>query len=79
MATYKVKAGDTLSKIAQKYGTTVTKLASINQIANVNKIQVGQVLTLPTDTTDAEKWKQTEKCLADIENLPSFQKLLSMM
>lgn len=39
---YKVKSGDTLSGIAAKYGTTVSKLASINGIKNVNKIYVGQ-------------------------------------
>lgn len=41
---YTVKAGDTLSGIAKKYGTTVNRLASWNNIANVNKIYVGQRL-----------------------------------
>ena len=44
--TYKVKKGDTLSRIAAKYGTTVKKLASLNSIKNVNLIYVGQVLTI---------------------------------
>lgn len=39
---YEVRSGDTLSCIAAKYGTTVSKLASINGIKNVNKIYVGQ-------------------------------------
>lgn len=50
--TYTVKRGDTLSGIAAKYGTTVSKLASLNNIKNVNRIYVGQVLkvsgTVPT-------------------------------
>lgn len=44
--TYTVKKGDTLSGIAAKYNTTVSKLASINNIKNVNLIYVGQVLTI---------------------------------
>ena len=39
---YTVKSGDTLSGIAAKYGTTYQKLASLNGIANPNKIYVGQ-------------------------------------
>ena len=39
---YTVKSGDTLSGIAAKYGTTYTKLASMNGISNPNKIYVGQ-------------------------------------
>ena len=41
---YIVKSGDTLSAIAKKYGTTVNQLASWNNIANVNKIYIGQKL-----------------------------------
>ena len=44
---YTVKAGDTLSDIAKKYGTTYQELARINGIADPNKIRVGQVLKLP--------------------------------
>ena len=45
--TYTVKAGDTLSSIAVKFGTTVAKIASANNIANINLISVGQVLVIP--------------------------------
>lgn len=45
--THKVASGDTLSKIAAKYGTTVAVLAKLNKIANVNSIKVGQVIKLP--------------------------------
>lgn len=43
---YTVKSGDTLSKIAAKYGTTVDTLTEINAIQNRNLIRVGQVLML---------------------------------
>lgn len=45
--TYIVKAGDTLSKIATKYGTTVNKLVSLNSIKNPSLIRVGQIIKLP--------------------------------
>lgn len=41
---YIVKKGDTLTKIAKKYKTTVKQLASWNKIKNVNLIKVGQKL-----------------------------------
>lgn len=46
--TYTVKAGDTLSGIAARFGTTYQHLASINGIANPNVINVGQVLKVPS-------------------------------
>lgn len=48
---YTVKSGDTLSKIALTYNTTVEKLASTNQIANVDFITVGQILELDSEAT----------------------------
>ena len=44
--TYKVVWGDTLSGIARRYGTTVSYLAKLNNIRNVNLIYVGQVLKI---------------------------------
>lgn len=44
--TYTVKSGDTLSEIAQKYGTTYQVLAEKNNISNPNLIYVGQVLKI---------------------------------
>ncbi|UZH06469.1 LysM peptidoglycan-binding domain-containing protein [Heyndrickxia coagulans] len=48
---YTVKSGDTLSGIAKKYGTTVSKLKSLNGIKNVNLIYVGQRLKISGSTT----------------------------
>ncbi len=50
VTTYIVKAGDTLSQIATKYGTTYQELARINNIPNPNLIHVGQVLTINCTT-----------------------------
>jgi lysozyme len=46
-ATYVVKRGDTLARIARSHGITVAALASANRIRNVNFIYVGQRLCIP--------------------------------
>lgn len=46
VSTYKVKAGDTLSKIAANNSTTVKKLQGLNKIKNANIIYVGQTIKL---------------------------------
>lgn len=43
---YTVRYGDTLSGIANRYGTSTSTLASINGISNPNRIYPGQVLKL---------------------------------
>lgn len=44
--TYIVKKGDNLTKIASRYGTTVSNLVKLNNIADANKIYVGQSLKI---------------------------------
>ncbi|ORO77866.1 LysM peptidoglycan-binding domain-containing protein [Streptococcus oralis] len=44
--TYTVKPGDTLSEIAEKYNTTVEKLAEKNNIKDIHLIYVDQVLVI---------------------------------
>lgn len=49
MSTYKIKSGDTLSGIAQKYNTSVSELMGLNPyIKNANLIYAGNSLNLPT-------------------------------
>lgn len=45
--TYVVQPGDTLSRIAARFGVTLTAIAQANRITNINLIYVGQVLTIP--------------------------------
>lgn len=52
-ASYTVKAGDTLSAIAAKYGTTYQALASTNSISNPNDIYMGQVIKVSATATAA--------------------------
>lgn len=44
---YTIQAGDTLSKIARKTGTSSASLTSLNGIKDPTKLQIGQKLKLP--------------------------------
>jgi len=44
-----INKGDTLSKLAQQYGTTVEDLAKLNGIRDINKIKAGGILRLTND------------------------------
>ena len=46
-STYKVVSGDSLYSIAQKFGTTVDELKSLNNLSS-NTLSIGQVLVLPS-------------------------------
>lgn len=46
MVIYVVKKGDTLWKIAKRFNTTVADIASINNIPNPDKIDIGQKLLI---------------------------------
>jgi LysM repeat protein len=46
---YKIKSGDTLSQIAKDMGMSLAALKQANpKIENVNKIKVGQTITIPS-------------------------------
>ena len=44
--TYEVKRGDTWSEIAEQHGLTSKELLALNPGYNINKLQIGEVLTL---------------------------------
>lgn len=46
-ATYVVRKGDTLTKIANRFHVSVLQLMQENQLKNKNKLSVGQVLAIP--------------------------------
>jgi LysM repeat protein len=52
-STYKVKDGDTLSKIAGEHGVTIRALADANGITDVNSIKPGQQLVVPAAPSSA--------------------------
>ncbi|MYA31610.1 MAG: LysM peptidoglycan-binding domain-containing protein [Gammaproteobacteria bacterium] len=44
---YVIQPGDTLSLIAQRYGTSVTRLMQANNLRNMHRIRAGQTLEIP--------------------------------
>lgn len=70
-STYTVRAGDTLSSIASRYGTTTSALAQANGISNVNLIYVGQTIkfsgasTTTTSSTYTVRYGDTLSTIAN--------------
>ena len=52
-ATYTVQPGDTLASIARRFDTSASALAEVNALPNIDRISVGQVLTLPAGQPSA--------------------------
>lgn len=46
---YTVVSGDTLSTIAEAYGTTANKIADLNNMSTTDTLQIGQLLTVAGD------------------------------
>lgn len=80
---YTVKKGDTLSKIAKQYNTTVAKIQKANAkiIKDVNKIKIGMVLDIPTPTKNKynELLNAVEKCVKKVEKLKEFKKVCELL
>ena len=68
--TYIVKKGDTLTKIARIYSTTVDAIASLNGIKNKNLIIVGQVLQIPSNLNYFKKY--TGNSISIVDSLKSI-------
>lgn len=45
--TYVIRSGDTLSEIAQRFGTTIATLQALNNIQNPNLIYAGNTIRIP--------------------------------
>ncbi len=58
---YTVQAGDSLSKIAVKFGVTTRELMELNNIKDPNKIRAGQKLILPSYAAETPKPVKTSR------------------
>ena len=67
--TYTVKAGDSLSEIAETHNTTVEKLAKLNNIKNIHLIYVDQVLVIDGEAPAAST--TTEAPVAEVKETPA--------
>lgn len=70
---YEVQSGDSLSKIAKKYGTTVDAIADANGIVNKNLIYAGDELKIPTAQKE-EKPEYTKYKVKRGDNLTKIAK-----
>jgi len=50
-ATYRVKRGDTLAKVAKKYKTSISELRKLNRMKQSDSLHVDQKLKLPQTTS----------------------------
>ena len=48
----KVRSGDTLSKIAERYGTSVKKLVALNDLRSKHLLRLNQRLRIPNLATN---------------------------
>lgn len=73
---YEVKSGDSLSKIASAHGVKMKDLMEANQIADANRIRIGQKLVIPGEAKakapKAEAPKAEKK--PDAEKAPEAEK-----
>lgn len=70
-ATYTVKPGDTLEKIAKRFNCKVDALALKNGIKHAKRLQIGQVLRLPTDPRSYKDGKMPQSVKPSIKQTSS--------
>jgi len=56
---YTIVSGDNLAGIAKRLGVQMSELAAVNNITNSSKIQVGQVLLIPSGEAGSAGWGAT--------------------
>jgi LysM repeat protein len=57
--TYVVRAGDTLSAVARRFGSTIARLVDVNQLADPDHIEIGQLLDLSARSKTAARDPET--------------------
>ena len=60
---HKVRRGDTLSRIAQSYSTSIQAIAHVNRIRNVHRLREGQDLVIPLSGSPSSGWLRTRRTL----------------
>ena len=70
---YRVRRGDTLSKIARRFNTSVATLMTLNDIGNAHRIRAGDIIRLPAGHASPEGSGEVEIALKS----PSSNKALT--
>ncbi len=66
---YVVERGDSLSVIARRFNTSVSRLVSLNQLSNRHRIQIGQRLLLPQDGFNAQQLANIDPNLTESDGV----------
>ncbi|GAB4441442.1 MAG: hypothetical protein Kow00120_09930 [Anaerolineae bacterium] len=70
--TYTVQRGETLFRIAQRFGVAVEEIVAANNIVNPSLIYLDQALVIPTVATEAQR------VLADIASAPGARRRVEL-
>jgi membrane-bound lytic murein transglycosylase D len=65
--THKVKKGETIHSIAKRYGMTIKQIMTSNSLKN-NKVKIGQILMVDTETVSAKSTKNDTKYKLNARN-----------
>lgn len=81
MKKYTVISGDTLSKIARRFNTTVSAIceANPNVIKDPDNIRIGWVLLIPEKKDYNALGQKVDAVLSKIESLPEFKELEKLL
>ena len=71
---YVVERGDSLSVIARRFNTSVTKLAALNQLASRHRIQIGQRLLLPQENDNGQQLLAAIETPLSVDGVYSVQR-----
>jgi len=63
-ATYKIRRGDSLWKIARKNRTTVSRLCKANGLREKSTLKPGKTITIPEPNRSGRPWKSTSASVA---------------
>lgn len=58
---HRVQPGETLSGLAQRYGVSIADLVAANEIADANRILVGQTLLIPVGSSSGQERLQSRR------------------
>lgn len=62
---HRVRPGDTLGRLAQRYGTTISAIMRQNGLRNANQIRIGQTLRIPTRPSASRSAPKASRLVRD--------------
>lgn len=63
---YKIEQGNTISALAQKYGTSINAIKEVNPDTDIDKISVGQIINIPRTNVTQNNTSSTKTLLRPV-------------